>query len=132
MKIGDILDMKDYLANRCYCSNEIYSVDGFFFELFDADAECEVFCEGKRNEVHGTFIIAKPIDSDKKQIVYIEHDGKTVSDCVRFDATEHNKEQIRRWLNSEIDKMVFDEYENGSTDEKLKQILSMADAVVVD
>ena len=132
MKIGDILDMRDYLANRCYCPGEIYSTDGFFFELFDADAECEVLCEGKRNECHGTFIIATPTGKDKKQIVYIEHDGETVSDCTRFDATENNKEQIRKWLNGEIDKVVIDEYENGSTAEELKQILSMADAVAVD
>lgn len=132
MKIGDILDMREYLANRCYCPNEIYGVDGFFFELFDADAECEVLCEGKRNEVHGTFIIAKPIDSDKKQIVYIEHDGETVSDCTRFDATENNKEQIRRWLNGEIGSINIDEYEEGKTAKELSEILSIADAVAVD
>lgn len=132
MKIGDILDMREYLADRCYCPNEIYGADGFFYMLFDADAECEVLCEGERNDVHGTFIIANPKGEGKEQIVYIEHDGKTVSDCTRLDATENNKEQVKRWLNGEIDRMYIDEYEDGATEKALNEILSISTAVLVD
>jgi len=132
MKIGDILDMREYLADRCYCPNEIYGADGFFYELFDADAECEVLCEGKRNDVHGTFIIAKPIGEDKEQIVYIEHDGKTVSDCTRFDATENNREQVIQFMKGETDGLNIDEYEDGATGKALNEILSISNAVMVE
>jgi hypothetical protein len=29
MKLKDILDMEEYLKNRCYCPGEIYSADGY-------------------------------------------------------------------------------------------------------
>lgn len=125
MKIGDILDMRDYLANRCYCPNEIYGLDGIFFQLFDADEECEILSEGERD----IFIIATPREG-KEQIIYIEHDGNTVSDCTRFDATENNKKQVREYLKGERDQIFLDEYEN--TVKPLDEIMRMSDAVLID
>ena len=37
-------DVERYLAEDCYCPNEIYSVDGFGYLLVFADAECKVIC----------------------------------------------------------------------------------------
>ena len=42
MQIKDLhSDIARYLENDCYCPNEIYSSDGFFYQIFKADEECK-------------------------------------------------------------------------------------------
>lgn len=128
MKLKDIADMEDYLENRCYCPHEIYDISGFFFICFEPDTECELLAEGERGFIHGTFVMAKP-SRGSLQIIYIEHKDGYVESCIRLDATENNKEQIVKFLNGEIEKMNIDEYADTKTEESLKEIFSVADAV---
>jgi hypothetical protein len=132
MKLKDIADMEEYLENRCYCPYEIYDMTGFFFNCFEPDVECELLAKGERGAIHGTFVMAKPSQFNKNslQIIYIEHKDGYVESCIRLDATENNKEQILKFLNGEIEKMVFDEYADTKTEESLKEILSITDAIV--
>lgn len=133
MKLQDIADMKDYLENRCYCPYEIYDMTGFFFNCFKPDVECELLAEGERGEVHGTFVLCKPsqFNEDSLQIVYIEHSNGIVESCIRLDATENNKNQIIQFLNGDIEKMHIDEYADTKTEESLREIMSIADAVMI-
>ena len=131
MKLKDIADMEEYLENRCYCPYEIYDMTGFFFNCFEPDVECELLAEGERGSIHGTFVMAKPSQSNENslQIIYIEHKNGTVEDCVRFDATPNNQEQVIQFLGGLIPKMTIDEYETTKTEENLKEVLSIADAI---
>ena len=131
MKLKDISDMKDYMENRCYCPYEIYDMSGFFFNCFKPDVECELFAEGERGAIHGTFVLARAsqFNEDTLQIIYIEHKDGIVDSCIRFDATENNKDQILKFLNGEIEKMHLDEYADTKTAESLNEIFSLADAV---
>lgn len=132
MKLQDIADMKDYLENRCYCPYEIYDMTGFFYQLFEPDTEGVVFAEGARGAIHGTFVFAKEDDSRSRlQIIYIEHTNNMVDSCIRLDATKNNVEQILKFMRGEIDKMSFDEYEDTKTAESLKELLSLADAIMI-
>ena len=131
MKLKDIADMKEYLENRCYCPYEIYDLTGFFFNCFEPDVECELLAEGERGGIHGSFVLAKPsrFNEDSLQIIHISHRNGIVEDCVRFDATPNNREQVIQFLGGLIDKMTIDEYETTKTEENLKEVLSIADAV---
>ncbi len=40
-KLKDIKDMERYLKEDCYCPGEIYGPDGFFFQIFTIDHDCE-------------------------------------------------------------------------------------------
>ena len=131
MKLQDIADMKEYLENRCYCPYEIYDMTGFFFEYFKPETECSVFAEGERGAIHGTFVFAKDKPDSKMQIIYIEHKDNVVNDCVRFDATKNNVEQILKFMRGEIEKMSFDEYGDTKTVESLEEIFSLADAIMI-
>ena len=131
MKLQDIADMKEYLENRCYCPYEIYDMTGFFFDWFKPETECEVLVEGKRNSIHGTFVLAKSDNNSKLQIIYIEHTDYVVDSCVRFDATKNNVEQVLKFMRGEIDKMSFDEYADTKTVENLDELLSLADAIMI-
>lgn len=132
MKLQDIADMKDYLENRCYCPYEIYDMTGFFFQLFEPETECAVFAEGERGAIHGTFVFAKEDDSRSRlQIIYIEHTNNIVDSCIRLDATKNNVEQILKFMRGEIDKMSIDEYDDTKTEENLKEIFSLADAIMI-
>lgn len=131
MKLQDIADMKDYLENRCYCPYEIYDMTGFFYQLFEPETECTVLAEGERGAVHGTFVLAKEDDDSKLQIIYIEHKDNIVDTCVRFDATKNNIDQVLKFMRGEIDKMRIDEYDDTNTEQDLKKLLSMSDAIII-
>lgn len=51
--------------------------------------------------------------------------------CVRLDNTQNNREQIEKFMNGEINKMSFDEYEVDSTANALDKVLSVADAICI-
>lgn len=133
MKLQDIADMNDYLENRCYCPYEIYDMTGFFYELFYPETECTFLISGSMGKIHGTFVIAKPEKTGdykpREQIIYIEITDNMVDDCVRIDNTQNNREQIEKFMNGEIDKMLFDEYENGATQRLLEELFGIADMV---
>lgn len=134
MKLKDIADMEDYLENRCYCLHEIYDMTGFFYELFYPETECTLLISGSRDVIHGVFVIAKPDMTGynpKEQIIYIDIINDRVNECVRFDNTQNNREQIQKFMNGEIDVMSFDEYEVGSTQKNIEEIMSVADAICV-
>lgn len=135
MKLQEIADMNDYLENRCYCPYEIYDMTGFFYELFYPETECTVLISGSRGAIHGVFVIANPERTGsykrREQIIYIEITDNMVDDCVRLDNTQNNREQIEKFMNGEIDKMLFDEFDDSSTPDALNEVLSLADAVCV-
>ena len=135
MKLKDIADMKDYLETRCYCPYEIYDTSGFFYELFYPDTECTLIISGSMGKIHGAFVVAKPERTGdykpKEQIIYIEITDNMVDDCVRIDNTQNNRGQIKKFMNGEISKMAFDEYDDNNTSESLNEVLSLADAICV-
>ena len=135
MKLKDIADMNDYLENRCYCPYEIYDMTGFFYELFYPEIECTVLVSGSRGSVHGIFVIAssEPIGNinSKERIIYIEITDNKVDSCVRFDNTQNNREQIEKFMNGEIDKMLLDEFDDTNTSKELEKVLSVADVICI-
>lgn len=134
MKLKDIADMEDYLENRCYCPHEIYDMTGFFYELFFPETECTFLISGSKGGIHGVFVIAKPDMTGykpKEQIIYIDIIDDRVNACVRFDNTQNNRKQIKKYMNGEIDVMSFDEYDVGNTQKNIDEIMSVTDAICV-
>lgn len=133
-------DIERYLLHDCYCPHQVYSSDGFFYQLFYEDQECEkigeVHIKGVRDVVA---CVAHPDnkDDDPAQIVVFFLDGDKCYDSCRYDATENNIDIIKIYLEKGFDELKktgrkFDEYEEGATAKSLKEILSRADAVIVD
>ncbi len=135
MKLQEIADMTDYLENRCYCPYEIYDMTGYFYELFYPDTECSILVSGSRDDIHGVFVItnSEPFGNikSKEQIIYIEITDDKVDDCIRFDNTENNREQIEKFMNGQIDRMCFDEYDTTKTKESINHVLSIAEAISI-
>ena len=125
MKLRDIGDMERYLAEDCYCPGEIYDMSGFFFRVYHPEDECTALYEGEKGAIHGLFVL---VDN---QIVYIEKTAGKVDSCVRIDATEHNYQEIGKFMRGEIDKMNFDEFHDGETAHELEKIMNIADAVML-
>ncbi len=138
MKLKDILDMEEYLKSRCYCPGEIYSDDGFFYQMFEATSECKVI--GERNDsVHNFMaVISTPKSFNDKEadaqiiIIFRNKELTMVSDCVRYDATDNNIKLVKEIIACKKDRGDFDEYEKGSTAKSLKEIFSIADAIMID
>lgn len=134
MTLKDIADMETYLKERCYREGEIYDLTGFFFNIFSPDTPCELLAEADGDILHGTFVICNSarFNENVEQILYIEHDGSYVDSCVRFDATENNKEQVLKYLDGEIDSLNLDEFETTNTQENLESVLGLADAICIN
>ena len=130
MKLGDIADMEEYLAHRCYCPGEIYDLTGIFFQNFKPETECKCLIAGEKGNIHGVFVIAKANPNVSEQIIYIETTGNNVASCVRFDATENNISQVLQFMNGEIESMTIDEYNPGESRRAIDDILKNADAIM--
>lgn len=136
MKLKDIKDVKRYLENDCYCSHEIYSSDGFFYQLFYPDYECKIIADNERF----TAVISQPYQSKDERgraqiiIFWKSEDKEKVVDVIRYDATENNIKMIVNYSNKKItkDEIKLDEYEEGSTAKELEKIFSIADDVIID
>ena len=131
MKLKDIADMEDYLEKRCYCPGEIYDMTGLFYQVFSAETECKILCEGERGAIHGKFVIAKPKDEYAPQIIYIEITDNKVDDCIRIDATDNNITQVIHFIQGGIEKMSFDEFPETETQKSLDEVFKYSDAIMM-
>lgn len=140
MKIKDLHpDIERYLLHDCYCPHEVYSFDGFGYQLFYEDQECEKLGEAHLEDTECVVCIANPFNEERKepQIVVFWLEGDKCYDALRYDATENNIEMTKIFLEKGIAYLKstgkkFDEFRPGSTAKSLKQILSIADAVIID
>lgn len=142
-KLGDIKDMERYLEEDCYCSGEIYSFDGFFYQIFNVNSECKYI--GRRtghnslttdNETCLDFVISKSGKPDdltyKPQILMVASKNDKISDIIRVDATDNNIRLVKEIIKSGKSELKFNEYEEGSTQRSIDKIMEMADAIMID
>lgn len=123
MQLKDVLDMHDYLTDRCYCPGEIYDQSGFFYQIFKDDDMCEKLGENNQN-------IALVC---KNQILWIyKENEKYIEEITRVDATENNIEIIKLLLAGKKPNKKLDEFVKGDTQRSLNQLMSIADAIIVD
>ena len=66
-------------------------------------------------------------------MLFLIEDDKCV-DALRYEATENNIKITKDILTNGINgrKFSFDEYEEGSTAKALKEVISFADAIMID
>lgn len=140
MKIKELhKDIERYLLHDCYCPHEVYSFDGFGYQLFYEDQECEKIGDNFEGN-HGVVgCIAHPFNEEgpHPQVVLFTIEDDKVVDAIRFDATENNVKMAKIFIEKgneglKASGMKFDEYNPGSTAKSLKQLLSIADAVMID
>lgn len=133
MKIKELhKDIERYLQNDCYCPNEIYSFDGFFYVSYYEDQECEYL--GSNNKLVGC--IAHPFNdkNQKPEVILFFIKDDECYDAIRYDATENNLKITKDILANGIQEKLFklDKYKKNSTAKSLKEVLSMCDAIMID
>ena len=105
MKLRDILDMEEYLKNRCYCQGEIYELNGIFCQIFEPDDECKYFVKsGMLDGYDVTSVICK------KSILVFYIENNTITDAFLADATEHNLTDLELLLTGKIQKAKLDSF----------------------
>lgn len=138
MKLKDVADMETYLAERAYCPGEIYDTTGFFYQIYDPEEECELIAKSECGSGVCVAVRPKKLKGETKehrlQLVVINVDTKEnkVVDTVSFDATDNNIKGIKNNLEGNREGWFVDEYEKGSTERALKEVLSIADAIIID
>ena len=139
MKIKELhKDVERYLLNDCYCAHEVYSFDGFGYQLFYEDQECEKIGERYEDNQGVVACIAHPFNEEKNkpQVVLFMIEDDRVVDALRFDATENNIEMTKIFIEKgneglKASGMKFNEYNPGETAKSLKQILSLSNGLVI-
>ena len=66
------------------------------------------------------------------QILWIYKDEKYIDEITRVDATENNIEIIKLLLAGKKPNKKLDEFVKGDTQRSLNQLMSIADAIIVD
>lgn len=132
MKLKEVHpDIERYLAEDCYCPNEVYSVDGFFFQYVFADAECKVIGTWHRDIDDVAFVVtASGKNHDHPILLNIWHkDGKVI--CMeRYEYSEENMRNIVKLWNGEIKRVRVTEADDLT--KSVSEVLSAADAILAD
>jgi len=122
-------DIERYLYEDCYCPGEIYDTTGFFFQVFKADEECV--------EVYRGIDFSKPdvtvitVTCRDQLINFWVRDDK-VYFAERYDATENNIKIMPLALIGELPTgSKLDEFKPGDTAKALKEVFSVADAIII-
>ena len=121
MKLEDIKGFKNYLENECYCYGEIYEPNGFFFQVFEPEEECSILVENENEK--GVIC--------RNQILYITKNEQGKLDACKYDATENNIKMFKKYFSGDKENLHFDEFEQGKTQETLKEILKVCDAISI-
>ena len=127
MQLKDIANMEEYLENDCYCPGEIYDSTGFFFQVFDVEDSCNILIKGSFKNEDVTAVLCK------NQIILFWIDNQKIFDAMRYDATEHNVSETILVLSGK--KPIaenMESFDNGAKEKDLKDLLSIADAIIVD
>lgn len=136
MKFKDIENAEEYLEKRCYCPHEIYSPDGFFYELFSPDDEVEMVAESDERKLKLIKATSQMNDSCKPQLIMIFYSNDQpnyISDMERVDATENNLKGLKGLVEDgkAFEGFKIDEFVPGSTEKSLNEVMSVADAIMV-
>ena len=133
MKLNEVHpNIERYLEEDCYCPNEVYSVDGFFYQLVYGDADCKVVGHYKdRKDDDVTLVItASGKEHDCPILLNIWHTPEKVTGMERYDYSEENLKNIVRFFKGEIDSVQLTEADD--LNKSVAEILSIADAICVN
>lgn len=138
MKLKDhFQDAERYLAQDCYCPGEVYSADGFFYEIFSADDWFSPLGKGEAiyelpeiAHAETTFGICRD------QLLF-------VTTCsIGEDGEEKILEMLRLPINPNNVSWAYEMLMTGDSDRtveleentlaSLRKVMSMADAVICD
>lgn len=140
IKLGDVHDdMERYLAHDCYCPNEVYDRAGFSYFLFPVDTDCMVIEQSQDM----TAVVC--VGHDKEQwsdshIVIFWHDDvegdnpeHKIVHAEWVDATDNNIGIARDIVRGvKPDGRKIDEYEPGSMERQMRQLMSLGGVVISD
>jgi hypothetical protein len=132
MKLNEVhKDIERYFAEDCYCPHEVYSVDGFCYQLVFGDAECKVVGNYKTKDGEDvTFVITASGEShDHPILLNIWHTAEKVTGMERYEYSDENLKNIASYLKGEIRRFTLTEAED--LKRSVAEILSIADAVMV-
>jgi hypothetical protein len=133
MKLNEVhKDIERYFAEDCYCPHEVYSVDGFCYQLVFGDAECKVIgtYPSKEDGEEITFVITASGEShDHPILLNIWHTAEKVTGMERYDYSEENLKNIVKYWEGKIETVPLTEADK--LNKTVTEILSIADAIVV-
>ena len=133
MKLNELhADIERYFEEDCYCPNEVYSVDGFGYQLVFGDADCKVVgtYPSKEDGEQITFVItASGRDHDHPILLNIWHTPEKVTGMERYEYSEENLKNIVSFLKGEIGRFTLTEADE--LKRTVAEILSVADGIIV-
>lgn len=132
MKLNEVhKDIERYFAEDCYCPHEVYSVDGFCYQLVFGDAECKVVGNYKTKDGEDvTFVItASGKEHDYPILLNIWHTDEKVTGMERYDYSEENLKNIVKYWEGKIETVPLTEADK--LNKTVTEILGIADAIIV-
>lgn len=129
MKLKDIhTDIERYLKEDCYCPNEVYSVDGFIYQIVYADAECELLGKYISIEDYDVYLVASENSEKEPILLNIWCKNEKVVSMERYELTENNIVGMKNfWKNG----TMFTLSEMQELKKDVDKIMSISDAIMI-
>ena len=121
-------DISRYLEEDCYCPNEVYSPDGFFFVIIYDNAECKLIDTFERNG-DTIYFVATYDSRNNPYLVNIWVNNDRVMNMERYEMSKQNIREITAFFKDKTEYVNLSEADK--TMKELKEIMSMSDAVMI-
>ena len=135
--LGELVpDMERYLQQDCYCPGEIYSFDGFFYQIFSVEDEIKLLGTIKSGLIYTNYEAAVAIATNKNEstqilMIALDTNENKIADICRVDATENNVTLVTELINQGSSELKFDEYKKGETAKSINEILKISNGLVI-
>lgn len=136
-KFGDIPNIEEYLAERCYCPNEVYSLDRFGYMLYYKEDPCKIIAKSTEDDetIVAIVIPNKNPSMNKAQIMVIDYkkgqgfksEDPFIEDILRIDITENNIKCIDKIIKQE--KVHLDTYAREDTESIVNDRINFFDEI---
>ncbi len=136
-QLKDIYDMEYYLQYKCYCPGEIYSFDGFFYQIFDKEDGCIVIGErGKDNILtNGDYslvcVLAEHEQNTQLLMISVNEDTGKIGGILRVDPTLNNIKLVKDIIKNNKTDLKFDEINQGEAKKALDEIMKLSNGLVM-
>jgi len=121
-------DISRYLEEDCYCPNEVYSPDGFFFVIIYDDAECKLIDTFERNG-DTIYFVATYDSRNNLYLVNIWVNNDRVMNMERYEISKQNIREITAFFKGKTERVNLSEADK--TMKELKEIMSICDIVMI-
>lgn len=126
-------DIERYFKEDCYCPNEVYSIDGFGFQLVYANNKAKLIAKGKQG-IEDVWLFETTANTGKERCPILLNvwigDNNKVTGCERYEVSKENIKNLKKWLKDNNYRFKLTEADELANE--VETLLSKSNAIIID